>query len=136
MTEFEGSSDDDGSRARFQSLFERANDAIALVKFRAGTPIIEEANQTFQATFVNGDESVIGRDLDEIVALGNRKRAADDLSQRVQRGEVNRRTITRDTVDGVRHIDRQGLTAEDGTVETPNPVVANNTHLSHPIERT
>ncbi|MDZ7700714.1 MAG: PAS domain S-box protein [Halobacteriales archaeon] len=119
----------------YRALFKQANDAIALVEFQDGTPIIEAVNSTFRETFVPDDSDVIGRDIDELVAEGDRREAAITLSQRVRKGEVTREMTARDTVAGVRHFDCQVIPVDAATIEDADRAFAIYTDVTERFER-
>ena len=89
------------SRRRYSAMFENATDAAAWVEFDGATPVIEEANPAFEATFGDG-ESLAGRSLDPVVAAPGRREAAERISREVTAGDVIEREVTRDTPEGPR----------------------------------
>lgn len=98
---------------RHASLFRDTSDPIAMVEFRDGTPVIREANDAFRSTFAP-DTELVGRDIDGIVASGNRLGDAKEITERAVAGDIVRREITRDTVDGPREFSCQILPVESG----------------------
>lgn len=135
MTDSEPSSGATGESDRFRPLFEQANDAIALVEFQDGSPIIEEVNTKFRDTFVADDVNINGRELDEVVAAEDRRAAARALSRRVQNGDVVRELITRETVEGTRHFDWQVIPVDGRTIETAEYTFAIYTDVTERVER-
>lgn len=135
MTDSETSSGSTRRSNRFRPLFDQANDAIALVEFQDGTPVIEEVNTRFRDTFVPDDVTITGRELDEVVAAADRNEAARELSQQVQNGDVVRKLITRDTVEGARHFDWQVIPVDATTIETANHAFAIYTDVTERVER-
>jgi PAS domain S-box-containing protein len=135
MTHIEDSPGTDGPSGRFHPLFELANDAIALVEFTNGSPIIEEVNPRFRETFAPDDTNLLGMDLDEVVAPRDRREAARELSQLAQNGEVLRKTITRDTAAGSRHFDLQVIPVDAATIGDAGRVFAVYTDVTDRFER-
>lgn len=86
---------------RYRALFEHANDAMALVGFQDGAPVILEINSAFESLFAP-DEDVVGRDLDEVVVAGERMAEAKEITHQAENPEFVRAELTRDTVDGPR----------------------------------
>lgn len=125
----------EGAPERFHPLFESANDAIALVEFKDGSPVIEEANPRFRQLFAPDDANLIGRELDEVVAPGDRNDAARELSQLVQNGDVVRKSITRETVAGSRHFDWQVIPVDATTIENAQHAFAIYTDVTERVER-
>lgn len=135
MTDSEYGTGVKGASDRFQPLFEHANDAIALVEFKNGSPVIDEINLRFRDTFVPDDANVTGRDLDEVIAAGGRKEAAKELTQQVQNGDVVRKSITRETVAGSRHFDWQVIPVDATTIESTDHAFAIYTDITERFER-
>jgi PAS domain S-box-containing protein len=98
---------------RYAALFDNATDAIALVEYRDETPVIRDANPAFEALFAGGEEDIVGRDIDEVVASGDQVAEARAISQQVQEGELVRTNLTRETDDGIRTFDWQVVPIED-----------------------
>jgi len=88
--------------ARYEALFEHANDAIALVVFEDETPVIEMVNDAFARLFVPEDTvaEVVGRDVDTVVAGPDRRETARRISARAREGQTFDDTVVRDTTDG------------------------------------
>ena len=88
--------------ARYEALFEHANDAIALVAFEDKTPVIETVNDAFARLFApEGTRAeLVGRDIDTVVAGPDRRETARRISARVHDGQTFDDTVIRDTIDG------------------------------------
>jgi len=99
-------------RSRYEALFDQDRNAIVWVEFEGETPIIEDANTRFETIFANGDQDVIGRDLDAVVASGDRQAEARELTRRVMAGEQLSGELTRETVDGPRQFHWQTIPVE------------------------
>ncbi len=105
---------------RYAALLENTNDAIAWVEYEGETPIIQDANPAFEALFAPAGEDVVGQDIDEVVATGDRIDEAREISRQVVEGTPMSGELTRDTVDGPRDFLWQAVPIEDpdsGTVE-------------------
>lgn len=98
---------------RYSALFESTHDAIAWIEFDGETPVIQAANPAFEDTFALNNEDVVGRDLERIVASGDRLEEARDTSQQVKEGQYLSGVVTRDTVDGPRDFLREAVPVED-----------------------
>jgi len=90
-----------GTDERYQALFEHSDEAIALSEFVDDMAVVRDVNPAFEDLFDNPD-GFEGRELDDIVASGERREEARGLSQKVQGGQSLNRFVTRETADGTR----------------------------------
>ncbi|PSP91798.1 hypothetical protein BRC87_01870 [Halobacteriales archaeon QS_4_66_20] len=89
-------------RAKYRSLFEKSQDAIALVEFEGETPHIAEINEPFRTLFEPPGEGIVGKPLDDVVAAESQQEEAENVSQRVRQGTYLSGELERMTVDGPR----------------------------------
>ncbi len=97
--------------ARYDALFEHANDAIALVAFDGERPIIEATNDVFTRLFApeGGPDQIVGQDIDTVVTTPERREAARQISTRIYTGQMFSDTVVRDTVDGAQEFHFQAV---------------------------
>jgi len=125
----------DGSPDRFRPLFEQANDAIALVEFRDSRPVIKEVNGKFQEYFQPEGMDVVGRDLDEVVAADAQTDEARTLTRRVHAGELIRKELTRQTVDGPRDFFWQVIPVDEPELEAADSAFAIYTDITQRVRQ-
>ena len=89
-------------RDRYRLLFEKSQDAIALVEFEGKTPHIAEINEPFRTLFEPPGEGIVGKPLDDVVAAESQREEAENVSQRVRQGTYLSGELERMTVDGPR----------------------------------
>ncbi len=105
---------------RYAALFEHTNDAVAWTEFDGTTPIIKEVNPVFEELFVSDGEDIDGRDLDEIVASGERIDEARETSRQAKHDQLLSAEVVRDTTAGPRHFRWQMVPVTDpvsGTID-------------------
>ncbi|GAA0528630.1 GAF domain-containing sensor histidine kinase [Halorubrum aquaticum] len=83
-----------------QSLFQNSRDCIVKVRFENDTPLIQEVNPAFEATFGYSTEVAAGESLDELIADSSDKSQASELSRRARTGEQFETEVTRTTANG------------------------------------
>lgn len=123
---------------RYQTLFERSDDAVAWVEFTDDGPLIRDANEEFVTTFGPDRGAVIGANIDTLVAPSHEDAAARALSQQVATGESLTRTLTRKTVDGLRRFQWQAIpveAADDGSTQFAFTVYTDVTQQEEQLER-
>ncbi|QAU12618.1 PAS domain S-box protein [Halorubrum sp. BOL3-1] len=90
-------------RDRLLALFTNVPDPAIAYDYADGDPIVRQVNDAFEATFGYEAETVRGESIDEYIVPPDAEPEADDLNDRLQRGENVRREVTRLTADGPRH---------------------------------
>ncbi|WP_096393622.1 ATP-binding protein [Halorubrum trapanicum] len=90
-------------RDRLLALFTNVPDPAIAYDYADGDPIVRQVNEAFEATFGYEPETVIGESIDDYIVPPDAESEADDLNERLQRGENVRREVTRTTTDGPRH---------------------------------
>ncbi|MFB6361152.1 MAG: PAS domain S-box protein [Halobacteriales archaeon] len=123
---------------RFTTLFEHSTDAIALIKYRDETPVIQDANPVFESLFVPKECDITDQDIDEVVASDDSRDEANAISERVREGELVQRQLTRETVDGPRTFDCEVLPVEDrdtGSIESAFAIYRDTTERLQQEER-
>ena len=90
-------------RDRLLALFTNVPDPAIAYDYVDGDPIVRQVNDAFEATFGYDAEAVLGESVDDHIVPPDAESEADDLNDRLQRGENVRREVTRTTADGPRH---------------------------------
>ncbi|MFB6360063.1 MAG: PAS domain-containing protein, partial [Halobacteriales archaeon] len=98
---------------RHTSLLKNTNDAIAWIEHDDETAIIRTVNPVFEDLFGPPDGDLVGRDLDNVVATGERVDEARAISRRVKNGESMSGELRRDTVHGPRDFLWQAVPIQD-----------------------
>lgn len=92
------------SESRFEALFDAVPEAIALVEYVNGDPIVRDCNDTFQRRFGYGADTLRGESLNDYIVPDGEKseRTAGEIDTAAARGERVEREVTRLTADGTR----------------------------------
>jgi PAS domain S-box-containing protein len=92
------------SEGRFEALFDAMPEAIVLVEYDDGDPIVRGCNDTFQRRFGYGADTLGGESLNEYIVPEeeSRARTAGEIDAAAARGERVEREVTRLTADGTR----------------------------------
>jgi len=90
-------------RDRLLALFTNVPDPAIAYDYVDGDPIVRQVNDAFETTFGYDAETVLGESVDDYIVPPDAGAEADDLNERLQRGENVRREVTRTTADGPRH---------------------------------
>jgi PAS domain S-box-containing protein len=92
------------SEGRFEALFDAVPEAIVLVEYDDGDPIVRDCNDTFQRRFGYGADTLGGESLNEYIVPEeeSRARTAGEIDAAAARGERVEREVTRLTADGTR----------------------------------
>ena len=90
-------------RDRLLALFTNVPDPAIAYDYVDDEPIVRQVNDAFEATFGYDAETVLGESVDDYIVPPDAGSEADDLNERLQRGENVRREVTRTTADGPRH---------------------------------
>ena len=109
----EGKRELERTERRYRALLEHTHDAIARVKFDNDTPVVREASPEFKSLFEPPDESVVGKDIDEVVASEENFETAREISLQTREGESMSGETTRETVDGTRDFIWQSIPIQD-----------------------
>ncbi|WP_424014533.1 GAF domain-containing sensor histidine kinase [Halorubrum xinjiangense] len=92
-----------GERDRLLALFTNVPDPAIAYDYVDGDPIVRQVNDAFEATFGYDADEVLGESVDDYIVPADAESEADDLNERLQRGENVRREVTRTTTEGLRH---------------------------------
>ncbi|ELZ59911.1 MULTISPECIES: ATP-binding protein [Halorubrum] len=90
-------------RDRLLALFTNVPDPAVAYDYVDGEPVVRQVNDAFESTFGYDAEAVTGESIDEYIVPADAGGEADDLNDRLRRGENVRREVTRMTADGPRH---------------------------------
>ena len=90
-------------RDKLLALFTNVPDPAIAYDYVDGEPIVRQVNDAFEETFGFDAETVLGESVDDYIVPPGAEPEADDLNERLQRGENVRREVTRTTADGPRH---------------------------------
>jgi len=90
-------------RDKLLALFTNVPDPAIAYDYVDGEPIVRQVNDAFESTFGYDAEAVTDESIDEFIVPPDAGDGADDLNDRLQRGENVRREVTRVTADGPRH---------------------------------
>ena len=90
-------------RDRLLALFTNVPDPAIAYDYVDGDPIVRQVNDAFEETFGYDAETVTGESIDDYIVPAGSGPEADDLNERLQRGENVRREVARTTADGTRH---------------------------------
>ncbi|GAA0719492.1 hypothetical protein GCM10009060_10390 [Halorubrum trapanicum] len=90
-------------RDRLLALFTNVPDPAIAYDYADGDPVVRQVNDAFEDTFGYDADTVLGESIDEYIVPPDAESEADDLNERLQRGENVRREVTRTTADGPRH---------------------------------
>ncbi|WP_434522556.1 ATP-binding protein [Halorubrum sp. AS12] len=90
-------------RDRLLALFTNVPDPAIAYDYADGNPVVRQVNDAFEDTFGYDADTVLGESIDEYIVPPDAESEADDLNERLQRGENVRREVTRTTADGPRH---------------------------------
>ena len=89
-------------RDRFEAIFAATADPTVEVVIEAdGTERLNRANDAFESTFGYSDESIRGRDLNELITPDDQPVETDALTQTLEAGEPFQREVRRETPDGI-----------------------------------
>ncbi len=89
-------------RDRFAALFENVPEPIARYELQDDEPVIQSVNEAFEETFGYDAETVAGSSIDDLLAPEGRLSDAEQLNERVGRGERVDAEVKRTAEDGVR----------------------------------
>lgn len=119
--------------ARYEALFEHANDAIVLVEFDGETPVVQAANDVFASLFASEGttDEVVGRDIDTVVATPDRQESARQITTRIQSGRTASDTVVRDTVDGPQEFHFQAVPIGEQRLDDAHRAFAIYTKITH-----
>ena len=92
-----------GERDRLLALFTNVPDPAIAYDYVDGDPIVRQVNDAFEETFGYDAETVAGESIDDYIVPPDAEPEADELNDRLRRGENVRREVTRITADGPRH---------------------------------
>ncbi|MFW6000139.1 MAG: sensor histidine kinase, partial [Halorubrum sp.] len=92
-----------GERDRLLALFTNVPDPAIAYDYVDGEPIVRQVNDAFEATFGYDADEVLGESVDDYIVPADAESEAEDLNDRLQRGENVRREVTRTTAAGPRH---------------------------------
>lgn len=120
---------------RFRTLFENTNDAVAWVEYEDKTPYIRQANPRFRELFEEPVEDVVDRPLDDVVASGDRRQEAEEVSERVRTGTETSAELIRDTVHGPRTFLWEAIPLEEPTTDDVRHAFAVYTDVTELRER-
>ncbi|WP_283403519.1 ATP-binding protein [Halorubrum sp. DM2] len=90
-------------RDRLLALFTNVPDPAIAYDYADGEPVVRQVNDAFETTFGYEADAVLGESIDEFIVPPDAESEADDLNDRLQRGQNVRREVTRVTADGPRH---------------------------------
>jgi len=92
-------------RDRLLALFSNVPDPAIAYDYVDGEPIVHRVNDAFEETFGYDADRVVGESVDDFIVppTDDAESEAEELNERLQRGENVRREVTRKTVDGPRH---------------------------------
>ncbi|WP_435126556.1 GAF domain-containing protein [Halobaculum sp. D14] len=89
-------------RDRLSALFENIPDAAVSFEMVDGKPIARSVNSAFEETFGYDADDVVGANVDDFLVPEDAAEQADELNERLRRGDNVRRECRRRTADGVR----------------------------------
>ena len=92
-------------RDNLLALFSNVPDPAIAYDYVDGEPIAHRVNEAFEETFGYAADRVVGESVDDFIVppTDDAESEAEELNERLQRGENVRREVTRETVDGPRH---------------------------------
>ena len=90
-------------RDRLLALFTNVPDPAIAYDYVDGEPIVRQVNDAFESTFGYDAEAVSGESIDDYIVPPDAGPEAEDLNDRLRRGENVRREVTRVTAAGTRH---------------------------------
>lgn len=105
-------------RNRLSALFDAVPEAIVLVEYVDGDPIVRNCNDTFQRRFGYGVDTLRGESLNDYIIPDRerRKQSIEEIDSAAARGNRVEREVTRQTADGTRDfLFRAAEFQEDGT---------------------
>ena len=120
---------------RYRALFERSDDAVAWVEFTDTGAIVRDANDEFAETFGPNRGAVLGTSIDTLVVPDHEEAAARSLTQQVAAGESLTRTLTRETVDGLRRFRWQAVPVTASTGDEIRYAFTRYTDVTHHEEQ-
>ncbi len=88
--------------ARLSALFENFPEPTAAYAHEGGEPTIVDANEAFLDTFADGESSLAGEPVDDLVIPPDREAEAERIDERVRAGDTVDEHLRRRAADGLR----------------------------------
>lgn len=101
-------------RERFSALFENFPGPTVSYRYEDGEPIIRSVNDAFEETFGYDAETAVGECIDDLIVPVGCAEEAKAIDERVRKGELLDRQVSRMTVDGEREFTFRNIPYREG----------------------